>query len=89
MGAEDGHKQKFGPLAKWRFGRGVGTAGHASQFQLLAAMQGAGKGGLVWERDGASRTNLSRSEGGQGEGTPKWTFVGLKDDTEITTLSPI
>jgi cytochrome c len=76
----DTDKNKIGPSLNGLFGR---TAGTHPDFSYSPAMQQAGKGGLVW-----SETELRdylHDPKTKVKGT-KMTFVGLKDDTEITNL---
>ncbi|TCR85819.1 cytochrome c family protein [Rhizobium sp. BK376] len=76
----DTDKNKIGPSLNGLFGR---TAGTHPDFSYSPAMQQAGKGGLVWS-DTELRDYLHDPKT-KVKGT-KMTFVGLKDDTEITNL---
>jgi cytochrome c len=71
---------KIGPSLNGVFGR---TAGTHPNFSYSPAMQAAGKGGLVWNET-VLRDYLHDPKA-KVKGT-KMTFVGLKDDTEITNL---
>ena len=71
---------KVGPSLNGVFGR---TAGTHPNFSYSPAMQEAGKGGLVWNET-VLRDYLHAPQA-KVKGT-KMTFVGLKDDTEITNL---
>lgn len=76
----DKDQNKVGPSLNGVFGR---TAGTHPNFAYSPAMVAAGKGGLVWSPD-ALRDYLHDPKA-KVKGT-KMTFVGLKDDTEITNL---
>lgn len=76
----DSDKNKVGPSLNHLFGR---TAGTHPNFAYSPAMQAAGKAGLVWD-DAALRDYLHDPKL-KVKGT-KMTFVGVKDDTDITNL---
>lgn len=71
---------KVGPSLNGIFGR---TAGTHPNFAYSTAMQEAGKGGLVW--DETTLRDYLHDPKAKVKGT-KMTFVGLKDDTQITNL---
>ncbi|MBB3610516.1 cytochrome c family protein [Rhizobium sp. BK602] len=73
-------QNKVGPSLNGLFGR---TAGTHPNFAYSPAMQDAGKGGLVWNE--TSLRDYLHDPKAKVKGT-KMTFVGLKDDTEITNL---
>ncbi|KAA1179945.1 cytochrome c family protein [Rhizobium tropici] len=73
-------QNKIGPSLNGLFGR---TAGTHPNFAYSPAMQEAGKGGLVWNE--TSLRDYLHDPKAKVKGT-KMTFVGLKDDTEITNL---
>ena len=71
---------KVGPSLNGVFGR---TAGTHPNFSYSPAMQAAGKAGLVW--DETTLRDYLHDPKAKVKGT-KMTFVGLKDDTQITNL---
>jgi cytochrome c len=73
-------QNKVGPSLNGLFGRPAGT--HPN-FAYSPAMQQAGKAGLVW--DETSLRDYLHDPKAKVKGT-KMTFVGVKDDTEITNL---
>ncbi|NTH16413.1 cytochrome c family protein [Agrobacterium rhizogenes] len=73
-------QNKIGPSLNGLFGR---TAGTHPNFAYSSAMQTAGKGGLIW--DEATLRDYLHDPKAKVKGT-KMTFIGLKDDTEITNL---
>lgn len=73
-------QNKIGPSLNGLFGR---TAGTHPNFAYSPAMQQAGKGGLVWSE--TSLRDYLHDPKAKVKGT-KMTFIGLKDDTEITNL---
>ncbi|NTJ10340.1 cytochrome c family protein [Rhizobium lusitanum] len=73
-------QNKVGPSLNGLFGR---TAGTHPNFAYSPAMQEAGKAGLVWNE--TSLRDYLHDPKAKVKGT-KMTFVGLKDDTEITNL---
>ncbi|MBB3424553.1 cytochrome c [Rhizobium sp. BK312] len=73
-------QNKIGPSLNGLFGR---TAGTHPNFAYSPAMQQAGKDGLVWSE--ASLRDYLHDPKVKVKGT-KMTFIGLKDDTEITDL---
>ncbi|OCJ10902.1 cytochrome C [Rhizobium sp. AC44/96] len=76
----DTDKNKVGPSLNHLFGR---TAGTHPDFAYSPAMQAAGKGGLVWDQ--ATLRDYLHDPKLKVKGT-KMTFVGLKDDKDITNL---
>lgn len=76
----DTDKNKVGPSLNGLFGR---TAGTHADFSYSPAMQDAGKAGLVWSE--TSLRDYLHDPKAKVKGT-KMTFVGLKDDTDITNL---
>jgi cytochrome c len=76
----DSDKNKVGPSLNHVLGRPAGT--HPG-FSYSPAMQAAGKAGLVW--DEATLRDYLHDPKLKVKGT-KMTFVGLKDDTDITNL---
>ncbi|KQV31570.1 cytochrome C [Rhizobium sp. Root1203] len=76
----DTDKNKVGPSLNHLFGR---TAGTHPNFAYSPAMQAAGKAGLVW--DDATLRDYLHDPKLKVKGT-KMTFVGVKDDTDITNL---
>jgi cytochrome c len=76
----DTDKNKVGPSLNHVFGR---TAGTHPNFAYSPAMLAAGKGGLVW--DETTLRDYLHDPKLKVKGT-KMTFVGLKDDTDITNL---
>lgn len=71
---------KVGPSLNGLFGRKAGTH---PDFAYSPAMKAAGDGGLVW--DEATLRDYLHNPKVKVKGT-KMTFVGLKDDQEITDL---
>jgi cytochrome c len=76
----DKDQNKVGPSLNGVFGR---TAGTHPSFAYSPAMVAAGKAGLVWSPD--TLRDYLHDPKAKVKGT-KMTFVGLKDDTEITNL---
>ena len=73
-------QNKTGPSLNGLFGR---TAGTHPDFTYSPAMLAAGKAGLVWTED--TLRDYLHDPRAKVKGT-KMTFVGLKDDTQITNL---